>query len=152
MGFSVNKSNWTQHFNFHQFMELQWNTFIGHLTCSGFIFYFSSWLFQVINGVQWSLTIVLDPIICWTVSPTQPSCTVSTCSKNFFLNLHILRRSVDAILRLHICNNVTKNNVSPKQSILLITFTEFRAWLAENSGWMIGHFLLFHQKFAWQAL
>ena len=108
---------------------------IGHLTCSGYIFHC---FYLVILDNKWcsmmadhrpSSNLVVDG---WS-NPAQIFTTVSTCSKNFFLNLHILSRSVDAVLNPHIGCYHAKNIVSPKQSILLTNFHRVASLASSNS-------------------
>ena len=111
---------------------LQSIAFIGHLTCSGNIFHC---FYLVILDNKWCSMVadhVPDPILWWTVGSALPA-TAHTCSKNFFLNLHILSNSVDAVLKPYIGWYHAKNTVSPKQSILLTNFHRVPSLASSNS-------------------
>ena len=68
--------------------------------------------------------------------PSPKGILESTCSKNFFLNLHIFCSSVDAVIKFYICTISHKPMIPSKQSILMINFhrAELPASLASSNS------------------
>ena len=70
------------------------------------------------------------------LGPSPKGIFASTCSKNFFLNLHIFSSSVDVVIKFYICTNSHNPIILSKQIILMINFhrAELPASLASSNS------------------